>query len=148
MIKLIVAIIIITIILLVYLSKYDRNETLIIKPDDDKIPIIKMLKSGFWAEEGEPPMKIELLTDRKLRWYGLIETDLEMHYELVDPFTINIFGPGLDDYYKAPGLYRITVVDDNTLKMTIQSGLAISAPLYLKRVNVDSIFLKLNNMST
>lgn len=135
------AIIVIIIIIIAYVALRRGKEKLIIKPDDSQIPIIRMLKNSFWAETGETPMLFKLLTESKLRWYGLTDTDTEMHYEVIDPLTMVIHTPGLDDYYKAPNYYRLEAINENTIKMTMLKGLAHSAPLYLHKTSPIKTFL-------
>lgn len=144
----IIAIIVLLVIIVIgyYTLKYfsiigKKEEQLIIKPDDDKIPILRMLKDSFWVEPGETPMLLRILTERKLRWYGLTNTDMEMQYEIIDPLTMVVHTPALEDFYKAPGFYRLEAINENTIKMTIIKGMAHSAPLYLHRVSPIKTFL-------
>lgn len=119
----------------------EKEELVIIKPDDSELPILRMLQNSFWAEPGETPMLFRVLTERKLRWYGLADTDIEMQYEILDPLTMVVHTGALEDYYQAPNFYKLEAIDDGTIKMTMVKGLAQSEPLYLHKTSPMSTYL-------
>lgn len=144
-VKLLIGVLIVLVIIVVayhlFTRKDKKEELVIIKPDDSEIPILRMVQNSFWAEPGEAPMWFRVLTERKLRWYGLADTDIEMQYDILDPLVMVVHTAALEDYYKAPNYYKLEAVNENTIKMTMIKGLAQSAPLYLHKTSPITAFL-------
>lgn len=141
LIGVLVVLILIIIVYYVFIRKSKKEKLVIIKPDDNEIPILRMVQNSFWAEQGEAPMWFRVLTERKLRWYGLADTDIEMQYEILDPLTMVIHTEALTNYNKASNFYRLEAVNGNTIKMTMIKNLAQSAPLYLHKTSPITTFL-------